>query len=142
MKKITDERLILQNLKNIRVAFVFQSLAIIGVLVYQTMMQGFEVARSNPLWLILIVTGVILSYLSLSISVDHEEKSYRHKSSQYFHVVLRSLALGIIFGLIIKLGPEGTTNSGLIVGSVFFICSLIPFSIVHILRKKRSEDVE
>ncbi|WP_269139891.1 hypothetical protein [Rossellomorea arthrocnemi] len=40
MKKITDERLKLQNLKNIRVLFLFQSAGIIGILAYDFITSG------------------------------------------------------------------------------------------------------
>ena len=42
MKKIKDERLILQTLKNIRIAFLFQSLGIIGILGYIGFTEGID----------------------------------------------------------------------------------------------------
>ncbi|MCA1201683.1 hypothetical protein [Priestia flexa] len=40
MRKIKDERLIVQNLKNIRVAFIIQTLGILSLLVYDGLQNG------------------------------------------------------------------------------------------------------
>jgi len=40
MKRIRDERLLLQNLKNIRVAFIVQTLGVVAILVYQAVTEG------------------------------------------------------------------------------------------------------
>ena len=45
MKKITDERLILLNLKNIRIAFIIQTLGVLGILGYDAVKKGLE--RNN-----------------------------------------------------------------------------------------------
>lgn len=42
LKKIKDERLILQTLKNIRIAFLFQSIGIIGILGYIGFTEGMD----------------------------------------------------------------------------------------------------
>ncbi|GIN86208.1 hypothetical protein J6TS2_25940 [Heyndrickxia sporothermodurans] len=51
MKKIKDERLILQNLNNIRIAFIVQTLGIIGILGYDLFTNGIDEMRNNPLWI-------------------------------------------------------------------------------------------
>ena len=70
MKKITDERLKLKNLENIRVLFLVQTIGIIGILGYDLVTTGMNGMTSNPLWYVLILTGVVSAYLSMSISVD------------------------------------------------------------------------
>lgn len=76
MKKITDERLIMRNLKNNRAAFAIENLVILIILVYETIRTGSynEVWNlRNPVFLIL-QTGVwLLVILSLSISGPMEE---------------------------------------------------------------------
>lgn len=40
MKKIKDERLIIQNLKNIRIAFIVQTIGISAILIYEVVTKG------------------------------------------------------------------------------------------------------
>ncbi len=83
MKKIKDERLILQNLKNIRVAFIVQTIGIIGILVYQAITDGIMAFTKNPLWLLLLVVGVVLNYQNLMIANDIEDKENYLKYMKY-----------------------------------------------------------
>lgn len=55
MKKIKDERLQIQNLKNIRIIFLIQNLGIIGILAYDYLSKGMEQMRNNPLWLLFTI---------------------------------------------------------------------------------------
>lgn len=73
MKKIKDERLILQTLKNVRIAFLFQSLGIISILGYIGFTEGIDQITKSSLWLLFILTSIVLSYLQLSVSIDVEE---------------------------------------------------------------------
>ena len=70
MKKIKDERLIIKSLKNIRIAFIFQTLCMSGMLIHEGITNGFMEAYNHPLWLILLGTTVLLGYLNITISVD------------------------------------------------------------------------
>lgn len=72
MKKIKDERLIMKNLQNIKVAYIIQTLGIIGILGYDLITKGLAGMRDNPLWYVFIITSIISAYLSMNISVDHE----------------------------------------------------------------------
>ena len=75
MQKITDERLKLKNLKNIRVLFLVQTIGIIGILGYDLVTKGMNGMTANPLWYVLVLTGVVSAYLSMGISVDHESSN-------------------------------------------------------------------
>ena len=66
MKKITDERLLLKNLKNIRIAYIIQTVGILGILGYDLVTKGVDGMRENPIWLVFIITSVISAYLSIS----------------------------------------------------------------------------
>jgi len=55
MNKIKDERLVLRNLKNIRIAFLFQTLGIITILCKQHFMDG-KSFSDIPLFLVFILT--------------------------------------------------------------------------------------
>ncbi len=90
MKKIKDERLILQTLKNIRITFLFQSLGIIGILGYIGFTEGLDQMTKSPLWLLFILTSIVLSYLQLSISIDVEESEKDIQLTPYYKLVFRS----------------------------------------------------
>ena len=64
LKKIKDERLILQTLKNIRIAFLFQSIGIIGILGYIGFNEGIDQITKSPLWLLFILTSMFLAIYS------------------------------------------------------------------------------
>jgi hypothetical protein len=137
-KKIKDERLLLLQLKNIRIVFIFQNLSIIALLVYYGFRDGFVNVTKNPLWLIWIFSGVLMMYLQMGVSVDMESEK-KKKQGPYYEKVLLSLAIGIILGLIMVLSGSPIRDS-IISGFVMFICYLIPGSIIHYLRKKRSQE--
>ncbi|GIP34712.1 branched-chain amino acid ABC transporter substrate-binding protein [Paenibacillus sp. J2TS4] len=140
--KIKDERLTLQGLKNIRIAFGFQTLCILGILVYDGIVKGITHITDNPLWLVVIGTGVILAFLNLRISLDVEEtkKNKNKREASYVQKIILALAIGVIFGLITYLSPGGTLEQALIIGGVLSACFLLSYSVVHYLRKQRSED--
>ncbi|KKI90910.1 branched-chain amino acid ABC transporter substrate-binding protein [Bacillus sp. SA1-12] len=137
MKIIKDERLIIQSLRNIRIAFVFQTLCILGILIYDGINKGITHVTNNPLWLVFIGTSVILGYLNLRISVDEYETHNEKKQRPYYKNVFLSLIVGVIFGVITILTPEGTVRDAVIIGGVMFGCFLFSFTVVYYLRKKR-----
>ncbi len=53
MKKVKDERLLIENLKSIRFAFLFQTIGIVGILVYSGVKDGVTALLNNPLWILL-----------------------------------------------------------------------------------------
>lgn len=73
MKKIKDERLILQMLKNIRIVFLFQYIGVVGILGYIGFTEGIDQITKSPLWLLCMFTSILLAYLQLSVSIDVEE---------------------------------------------------------------------
>lgn len=136
MKKIQDERLILQNLKNIKVVYIIQTLSIIGILGYDLVTKGFDAMKENPLWFVLLFTSVITAYLSMNIGVDQEiEKKSPQK--QLFISLLVALIISIATGSIIII--KNSLLDGVLVGFVLFVCSLIPLIYVYKLRRKKIE---
>ena len=142
MKVITDERLVIKNLKNIRFAFAFQTLALVGILLYDGITKGVNHITDNPLWLVLILTSVILGYLNLSISVDSYENEKQIRNMPYYLLVLCCLAVGVMFGLLTKITSNTSLADSVIIGLVIFICFLGTFSFGYFLIKKRSKDEE
>jgi ABC-type uncharacterized transport system permease subunit len=142
MKVITDERLIIKNLKNIRFAFAFQTLALVGILIYNGVTKGFNNITNNPIWLVLILTSIILGYLNLSISVDSYENEKQIRKIPYYILVLCCLAVGVIFGLLTKITSNTSLSDSIIIGLVIFLCFLGTFSFGYFLINKRSKDEE
>ncbi|UXH46290.1 hypothetical protein N5C46_09675 [Rossellomorea vietnamensis] len=139
MKKIADERLKLQNLKNIRVLFLFQNAGIIGILAYDFITSGLDGMTDNPLWFLFIMTTIVSAYLSMSISVDHEEERQPPKKSLWIAVVVVTI-LSVILGIIASLPDGSDMTDGLIVGGVVFLCGLIPAIYVYTIREKRNDE--
>lgn len=137
MKKIKDERLVLKNLKNIRTAYVIQTLGIIGILGYDVIQGGLDQMRSNPLWSVFMITTVISAYLSMSISVDEYPSQKSPKKGfliSLIVVTLISVAAGIAISLSTGIG------TGILIGGVIFVCSVPPCAYIFYLRKQRQDE--
>ena len=141
LKKIKDERLILQTLKNIRIAFLFQSIGIIGILGYIGFTEGMDQITKSPLWLLFILTSIVLSYLQLSVSIDVEEGEKDIKLTPYYKIILRSLIVGTIIAIIyIIFSPERPLFEAILTGGILFICFLGSYSISYFIKKRRLQD--
>ncbi|KAB8126008.1 hypothetical protein F9U64_20970 [Gracilibacillus oryzae] len=138
MKKIRDERLQLQNLKNIRIAYFIQTLGILGILGYDLVTKGIDGMRENPLWMVFIITTVIAAYLSMNISVDHENNNKSPKKS--FAVSLGVIVIiSSVIGILVSITDGSTAVNGLLIGGIVFICFLVPVIYVYYLRAKRGD---
>lgn len=144
MKKIKDERLVLQNLKNIRIAFLVQSVGIIAILLYDVITKSLSAMTDNPLWFVFMVSVIVLTWLNIRISVDvYDDAKEQKKPGSYYRVVIISLFIGTVLALLARFGPDGgSTGGALIVGGVTFVCFLAPSSFIYYLRKKRSEEAD
>ncbi|PEO67963.1 branched-chain amino acid ABC transporter substrate-binding protein [Bacillus toyonensis] len=141
VKKIKDERLILKTLKNIRIAFLFQSLGIIGILGYIGFTEGMDQITKSPLRLLFMLTSILLTYLQLSVSIDVEEGEKEIKLIPYYKLVLRSLIVATIIVIIyIIFSPERPLFEALLTGSIFFICFLVSYSVSYFIKKRRLQD--
>lgn len=123
MKKITDERLVFQNLRNIRVTYIIQTVGILGILGYYLIVKGLDGMRENPLWFVFIITTVISAYLSMSISADHERiKTNPQKSLIISLIVLVLISTSV--GFFVSNTNGYNIINGLIMGGLLFICVL------------------
>lgn len=139
MKKITDERLILQNLKNIRIAYIIQTIGIFGILGYDLVTKGLDGMRENPLWLVFMITTVISAYLSMSISADHENNKINPQKSLCVSLVVLVL-ISTVVGFFVSLTDGFTIINGVIMGGILFICGIIPIVHIYNLQAKRQDD--
>ncbi|WP_074789234.1 branched-chain amino acid ABC transporter substrate-binding protein [Bacillus thuringiensis] len=141
VKKIKDERLILQTLKNIRMAFLFQYIGVVGILGYIGSTEGIDQITKSPLWLLFMLTSILLAYLQLSVSIDVEEGEKEIKLPPYYKLVLRSLLIGIIITIIYLIfSPERPLFEAILTGSVFLICFLVSYSVSYFIKKRRLQD--
>lgn len=70
LNKLSDERLLAKNLRNIRIAFVVQTLGVMAVLGYEWIKNGAYAVFAEPLCLVLLVS--ISVYLALTIPIARE----------------------------------------------------------------------
>lgn len=138
MKKITDERLKIKNLKVIRLAFVIQYVGIIGLLSYDYIKNGQKSAIENPLWLLFIITNIVMAFGTMPISTDHEKLKKSPSYSNYFFV---SLLIGVAAALLTMImSPTSSIRTIVLIGALFFICFLVPFTVLYRFRKKNFDD--
>ncbi|MCM2980891.1 hypothetical protein CHH62_15720 [Niallia circulans] len=141
MKKIKDERLIMKNLQNIKVAYIIQTLGIIGILGYDLITKGLVGMRDNPLWYVFIITSIISAYLSMNISVDHENSKKDSKKGLSLSITIVTL-LSVLIGILIILSDRERILNGVLIGGVVFICGIIPVLYTYYLRNKKGRDLD
>ena len=139
MKKITDERLILRNFKNIRIAYIIQTVGILGILGYDLVTKGFDGMRENPLWLVFMITTVISAYLSMSISADHESNKINPKKSLSISLVVL-VFISTVVGFLVSYTDGFNVFDGVVFGGILFICGIVPILYIYHLRKKRQDE--
>ncbi|WP_345240763.1 hypothetical protein [Pontibacillus salipaludis] len=137
MKKIKDERLVLKNLKNIRTAYVIQTLGIIGILGYDVIQGGMDRMMANPLWSVFMITAIISSLLSMTVSVDEYPTQQSPKKGFILSIIVVTF-IAIAAGVAISLSSGVTT--GVLIGGVIFICGVPPFAYLFYLRKQRHDE--
>ncbi|KXY48322.1 hypothetical protein AB3U43_01595 (plasmid) [Bacillus cereus] len=141
MKKITDERLILRNLKNIKITYIVQTIGILSILGYDFFQGGLDRMRENPLWMVFILTSIVSAYLSMSISVEQERAIINPQKSFIIRLVV--LAVIVVFiAYLISITPNYGWKDGLLLGSILLICGFIPMYYVYRLRLKQRQDLQ
>ncbi|NGP44644.1 branched-chain amino acid ABC transporter substrate-binding protein [Bacillaceae bacterium SIJ1] len=141
MYQMKDERLKWQQLKNTRTAFTFQSIAILGLVIYRGAVDGAQAAFADPLWLVFVGTIVLLTYLNMRISVQVEQTETGKPPGPYWVKVVVALGVGLIGALIYLVAtPDWTLFLVFLIGAVIFICFLVPFSLIHYWRLKEIHD--
>lgn len=139
MKKITDERLILRNLHHFKITYIVQTVGILFLLGFDLVTGGIESMRSNPLWLIFILTSVISAYLSIGVSVEQEGGG---KNPRKAFMMSLAILLFIVIAVVILTSSAANTGwtEGIGLGSLLLICGFIPIYYVFKLRVKQEKD--
>ncbi|MFC5541363.1 hypothetical protein ACFPOH_06150 [Ureibacillus suwonensis] len=141
MKKIGDERLKLQNLKNIRIVYFIQTFGIICILGYDWVTKGFDAMWDNPLWMLFMLTTVISAYLSMGIAADYESTEMNPKKQMMISmVVLVFISLGL--GIATALTDGYNFLDGILIGGIILICGIFPIVYLYNLRKKRLDGTQ
>ncbi|HCC3140738.1 TPA: hypothetical protein M4451_003121, partial [Legionella pneumophila] len=102
MKKINDERLIMKNLQNIRIAYIIQTIGILGILGYVLVTKGMDGMTDNPVWYVFIVTAIVSAYLSMNVNVDHENRKKDPKKGLYLSILIITVLSFFIGQLVIN----------------------------------------
>ncbi|MEH7444862.1 hypothetical protein V7201_21395 [Bacillus sp. JJ1122] len=141
MKKIKDERLILSNLEHIKVTYIIQTIGILSILGYDFFQGGLEGMRQNPLWLVFILTSVVYAYLSMRENVEKEKEVKQPRKSFFVSIAVLSIIV-LTVGYLTFISPDSTSIDGLIIGTILFICGIIPVYYIYRLREKQNQDFE
>ncbi|MGG0655638.1 hypothetical protein [Rummeliibacillus pycnus] len=128
MKKITDERLVLRNLQNIRVVYIVQTFGILCILGYELFMNGFKAMNENPVWFVFIISGAVSAYLSMSISVEHE-KEIRNTLKSFIISIVIFFSISVLVAYFVTITSNSGLSLGVLMGVILFICFLFPIFI-------------
>lgn len=135
MKRITDERLKMKNLKNIRILYGVLFSGIILILLYEGFTNGMSAVRQSPLWFLFLLNGILIALFSMPISTE----VYDEKPMKYRTIILISLIAGLLSEGINYWTSEQTSFSltnFLVTTLIFFFV----FSISRIIIKKVRQD--
>lgn len=130
MKKIKDERLILRNLMNIRIAWAVQNLTIMIFLAYQVMKSQDTSGvfnYGNPLWAIFMIGAYTLVVLSVNVSGPMEVKEkMTHKKITFISLCVFLLTTIFFYFAMLQVHLILALISGTIVG--LFIYGLLRYA--------------
>lgn len=135
-----DERLKKVYLHNIRIAFFFQSLGLLGIIIYRLAVRKHALTDVADLLILFLVTLVLLHSLNLRISIDAYEKYTRFPKS-LLTVCLIATVFGLCLGAIQHFGsPTPSVKVTFIVGGVGFVSAYGPFFAAYLMQKKRAHE--
>jgi hypothetical protein len=101
--------------------------------------KGLDGMRDNPLWLVFMITTVISGYLSMSISVEHENVEKSPKKNLGVSIIVL-LLISTVLGFLVSKSAGYTFIDGVISGGILFICGIFPTLFVFKLRKKQQDE--
>lgn len=93
MKKIsTDERLMLQKLKNYKLLFFIQTFLIIIFLIINLIKTQFDISKSKELLMIFLITIIFNSILEMSVSKDLSDNLKKNIKSVILGLLLYTVS--------------------------------------------------
>lgn len=118
MKKITDERLKVRNLKNLRLAFVVENVFLYGVLIWQ-LIQGRGISAvldwGNVPFAAVFIGGITSAVLSVNVSEPMADKPRRATRRLLRNGLIAWVVFGLFFYWLIQ-APLTVTHLALAVG--------------------------
>ncbi|MGO0154346.1 hypothetical protein ACTL31_01975 [Leuconostoc mesenteroides] len=98
MKKVVDERLKLQLIKNFKIAFLVENAVIILMLIYQSFKNMDKaISASNPIWAAFMVGTMTLSLLSVNVTASIEDKPKRSNLKLLFYFLIIFTIVSLFF---------------------------------------------
>lgn len=137
MKIVKDERLMIEGLKHIRLAFILQNIVILAIVFYRYVLQGAGYESVSDLLMVFMGGIIIINFLNLKNSVE----VYEHTggvSCRYFMKLL-FIPVGIIIGILaicIVVTPDISIKEISMTGLIMFACFLVPSLFIYIYMKK------
>lgn len=102
MKKVNDERLKGQLVKNFKISFIIENLFVLLVLVYESFKNIWKTLNlHNPLWVSFMIGVISLSILSQKVTAAIEDKPKISRKRLAFYFVLEFLIFSSLFILVI-----------------------------------------
>lgn len=124
MKKIKDERLILRNLMNIRIAWLIQNLAILIFLGYQLIKSqdtSGVFTYGNPLWAVFAIGTYTLIVLSVNVSGPMEDKEkMTHKKITLISLSVFLITTIFFYFAFLQVHPILALISGTVVATIIY----------------------
>lgn len=134
-----DERLEKKNLQKIRLAFAIQMVGVVAILGYDYATLGMDGMKENPLWIIFTLTGVLLAYFSMNMSVEHEKSDVSSKKGLLISVLVLTV-ITIVVGVLTTMTEGFTVFDGALMGGILFVCGIVPILLLFKLRNKSDEE--
>ncbi|HDR4763064.1 TPA: hypothetical protein ACQ75Q_004181 [Bacillus thuringiensis] len=136
MKIVKDERLMIEGLKHIRLAFILQNIVILAIVFYRYVLQGAGYESVSDL-LMVFIGIIIINFLNLKNSVE----VYEHTGgvSRRYFMKLLFIPVGIIIGILaicIVVTPDISIKEISMTGLIMFACFLVPSLFIYIYMKK------
>ncbi|MDM5237684.1 hypothetical protein QUF83_16390 [Bacillus cereus] len=142
MKIVKDERLMIEGLKYIRLAFILQNIVILGIVFYRYVLQGAGYESVSDLLMVFMGGIVVINFFNLKNSVE----VYEHTGgvSRRYFMKLLLIPVAFVIGMLaicIIATPDISIKEISITGLIMFASFLIPSLFAYIYMKKiKSED--
>lgn len=142
MKIVKDERLMIEGLKYIRLAFILQNIVILGIVFYRYVLQGAGYESVSDLLMVFMGGIVVINFFNLKNSVE----VYEHTGgvSRRYFMKLLLIPVAFVIGMLaicIIATPDISIKEISITGLIMFACFLIPSLFAYMYMKKiKSED--
>lgn len=143
VKIVKDERLMIEGLKHIRLAFILQNVVILGIVFYRYVLQGAGYESVSDLLMVFMGGIIVINCLNLKHSVEVYEHTGGVSRSYFMKLLL--IPVGIVIGLLaicIIVTPGISIKEIGITGLIMFVCFLIPSLFIYIYMKKIKSEKE